>query len=69
MYVQYGVRSLDGPPATTQNLLVATASLSYALGRGLDSSLQYSHEQVGGGGASADVFGANILLLSVTKTF
>ncbi len=69
---QYGVRTLEGPPATTQDVLVASAGLSYALGPQLNSTLQFSHDQTTGG-TSSTVFGgsdrANILLLSVVKTF
>ena len=69
VFFQYGVRTLDGPPSSTQDLLVASAALSYLLGPGLSSTLQFSHDQSSGGGVVGGSTHDNTLLLSVLKTF
>ncbi len=71
LYVQYGERSLEGPPSATQDLLVGSASLAYALGPNLSSTLQVSHQESTGGGSAAGLGSGSqsVLLLSILKTF
>jgi uncharacterized protein (PEP-CTERM system associated) len=66
LFLQYGVRTAVGPPAATQDAFDATASLDYALGPTVSTSVEVSHAQSTGGGTSDR---QNIVLVSVVKTF